>query len=45
MICTACLNKLLLYLDGADHDGLDYSREVGIPLDQLKHLIVSCLSL
>ena len=32
-----------LYVDGADHDGLDYSREAGIPLEKLVHLVVSCL--
>ena len=34
---------VLFALDGADHEGLDYSREAGIPLERLVHLVVSCL--
>ena len=39
---TCMLNEFLC-VDGADHDGLDYSREVGIPLERLIHLTVSYL--
>ena len=34
---------VLSILDGADHEGLDYSREAGIPLERLVHLVVSYL--
>ena len=40
MECVYC-SFVFICLDGADHDGLDYSREAGIPLKNLIHLVVS----
>ena len=40
MECVYC-SFVFVCLDGADHDGLDYSREAGIPLKRLIHLVVS----